>query len=96
MRSRFTILTGLAGLILTASAATAIGCSTDSASAAGDSSGATNVVVLCSSCGIPGKEHTPHLILLDQVSGEVWAYAELDQQPTPLGRLTRLGTPIQK
>lgn len=56
-----------------------------------------NVVVLCASCGIsvPGEEQTPHFVLLDEDTGDVWAYRDLSQQPIGMGRL-RLGFPIQK
>lgn len=83
----------LAVVCMIAIALLSFSCSAPSSAAAG---GKLNVVVLCSSCGIPQAEQTPHLILLDQDTTEVWAYKELDQQPVSLGRLAKLGTPVQK
>jgi hypothetical protein len=95
MSRRIAMWTGLA-LVLMVLASILTACSGGSANAADSSSSTINVVVLCSSCGIPGKDRTPHLILLDQNTGDVWAYEELDQQPAPLGKLTRVGEPLQK
>lgn len=50
-----------------------------------------NVVVLCSSCGIPGREETPHVVLLDQNTGRIWAYREYRQAPVSLGTIATLG-----
>ena len=87
--TRFLVALGsMAILLLLAS------CSPQPSSAAAGGAN-LNVVVLCSSCGIPQASSTPHLILLDQNSGEVWAYRELNQQPVSLGKLTKLGVPAQ-
>lgn len=80
-------------LSMIAIALTSFSCSAPSSAAGGEG---LSVVVLCSSCGIPQAAQTPHLILLDQKTGEVWAYRELDQQPVSLGRLAKLGVPVQK
>lgn len=68
---------------------------TTSASSGG---GKLNIVVLCSTCSIPQAENTANMILLDQDSGEVWAYkdGDLSQQPLSLGRLSKVGVPVQK
>jgi hypothetical protein len=55
----------------------------------------TNIAVLCSSCGIPGADSTPHLIILDQDTGNVWAYTQLNQKPINMGKL-QPGMPTQK
>lgn len=96
MKHRIELWASLSIVALMGAAAGLTACSGDSANAASDSSDGLDVVVLCSSCGIPGNERTPHLILLDQHTGDVWAYEELHQQPISLGKLTRVGAPLQE
>ena len=97
MKHRNALLASFAALVVLAGAGAVLtSCSAGAANAAGGSSASINVVVLCSSCGIPGNASTPHLILLDQQTGDVWAYRELDEQPVSLGRLTQIGAPVQK
>ena len=96
MNRRIAIWTALAVVALAVIAVTQAAYNAGSASAAVGSSASFNVVVLCSSCGIPENEETAHILLLDQNTGEVWAYREADLRPVAVGRLTRLGAPLQK
>jgi len=54
------------------------------------------VQVLCSNCGIPQEPDSSHLVMLDQDSGEVWAYRDLYEKPVFLGKLSRLGEPLTR
>jgi len=53
------------------------------------------LLVLCPSCTIPQDENHGYLIIMDQDTGEVWAYQKHRQQPIKLGKL-KVGLPIQQ
>lgn len=50
-----------------------------------------NTQVLCSSCGIRQAPSTAHMIILDQNTGKVWAYRDLDAAPVYLGVMSEPG-----
>jgi hypothetical protein len=61
------------------------------------SASTSNVVVLCSSCLVPGMPGGGSLILLDQSTGDVWVYSDAAMEgtanPVRWGRLS-LGKPV--
>lgn len=56
-----------------------------------------NTQVLCSSCDINIPEHKTHghIIILDQNTGKVWAYEQLNETPFFLGTMSEVGKPLQ-
>ena len=64
-------------------------------SALAQNSAKMNIQVLCSSCSIPQAQSTAHLIILDQNTGKVWAYRELNQTPIYMGLMNEIGKPLQ-
>jgi hypothetical protein len=61
-------------------------------------SGPGDVVVLCSSCAYPPMPEEGCLILMDNQTGEIWAYCDNAvvglEDPKYLGKLTRVGKRI--
>ena len=61
-------------------------------------SGPGDVVVLCSSCAYPPMPEEGCLILMDNQTGEIWAYCDRavigEEDPKYLGRLTKVGQKI--
>jgi len=53
-------------------------------------------IVLCSNCDLPGQSGSPHIMILDEDSGDVWAYKRLNETGIYMGRFSRLGMPLQK
>lgn len=39
-------------------------------------SGPSNIVVICSSCAYPGLPREGHLIIMDNRTGDIWAYSD--------------------
>lgn len=62
-------------------------------------SGPWDVVVLSSSGTYPGLPEEGHLILMDNQTGEIWAYSDAavvgKGAPVHLGTLTAVGQPIK-
>jgi hypothetical protein len=56
--------------------------------------------VICSSCSYPPMPEEGCLILMDNQTGEIWAYCDNavvgNEEPKFLGRMIKVGTKIDK
>ncbi|MEA2342002.1 MAG: hypothetical protein QOF63_171 [Thermoanaerobaculia bacterium] len=63
-------------------------------------SGPGTVVLLCQSCTFVGLPDEGHLVLMDSVTGDIWAYSDAavvgDADPLYVGTMTALGKRIAK
>jgi hypothetical protein len=63
-------------------------------------SGLGTVVTLCQSCTFDGLPDEGHLVLMDTVTGDIWAYSDAavvgDDDPIYVGTMTALGKRITK
>ena len=66
----------------------------------GSGSGPENVVVICSSCTLPGLPQKDHVIMMDSKTGDIWAYSDSaiigKEKPVYIGTMTNLGKMIKK
>src|SRR4051812_46752521 len=63
-------------------------------------SGPGTVIMLCESCSFAGLPEEGHLILMDSLTGDIWAYSDPavvgDADPVYVGTLSALGKRITK
>jgi type IV pilus assembly protein PilA len=56
--------------------------------------GRLNVEVLCNNCGTPQEPQVPHLLILDQDTGEIWSYRLAEVYLPQYGRAVPTGVPL--
>jgi len=63
-------------------------------------SGPATIIVLCESCTFPGLPEESHLVLMDRLTGDMWAYSDAavvgDADPIYVGTMSVLGKRVTK